>query len=133
MNAVQGLRSMDGHAGLCAFKIKKFGKMKQRNMVKKEVTRFRREVKRHRNPPLIHILINVRSTTDWQCDHATLFGLILSLKNQHREYGLKRAIVQKYGGMCFRQSDIRKWYGKRTVYEDGQFKSAYTQREELPF
>lgn len=104
-------------------------------MVKKEVTRFRREAKRHRNPPLIHILINVRSTfTDWQCgDHATLFGLILSLKNQHREYGLKRAIMQKYGGMCFRQSDIRKWYGKRTVYEDGQFKSEYTQREELPF
>lgn len=103
-------------------------------MIKKEVTRFRREVKRHSNPTLIHILINVRSSfSDWQCDFRTLFGLMISLNDQHREYGMKRAIIQKYGWQCFRQFDQRKRYGKRTVYEDGHFKSGYEQREKLPF
>lgn len=110
--------------------------------IKNALRRFRCEQHQQPNPPLCHILINIRSYENFIQDLARInrdiAELISPKKNfDDREYGIKRSVKEAYKERCFQESRcgaIRQ--GHKTYFIDGHYLSSLPRsadEDELPF
>lgn len=84
-------------------------------------------------PALCNILINIRSANG--SPRWTNYQLkpILTNKGLEREYGIKMAVIEKFGALCFFCYRIAPENGHKTYFQEGKYYSHHPFYDTLPF
>jgi len=84
-------------------------------------------------PALCNILINIRACNGSPRWTNHQLKSILSNKGLEREYGIKRAVIEKFGSHCFFSHRIAPEKGHKTYLHEGKYYDHHPVYDTLPF